>query len=129
MSTDKPTDSRFGVSLTDTASAAIRSFKVVGPVALLGTFMIAYSLGMVALHEAFAGTGFFADIGTVVEIGIETTLGVPIIASMVLSARYVISLVDEPPADSWEEVVVLSAGASWVLLPPLLYVWPQTGVL
>jgi len=129
MSTDKTTHSRSGVSLTNIASIVIRSFKALGPVALLGSFMIAYSLGIVALHEALAGTGFFTEIGTVVEIGIETTLGVPVVASMVLTARHVMSAFGEPTSDSWEEVVVISAGGSWVLGPPLLYLWPHMGVL
>ena len=129
MSTDKLTHSRFVVSISNIASIVIGSFKALGPVALLGSFMIAYSLGIVALHEALAGTGFFTEIGTVVELGIQTTLGVPITASMVLTARHVMSVFGEPPSDSWEEAVVISAGGSWVLLPPLLYVWPYIGVL
>jgi len=128
MSTETDTHSRFGVSREEIASKAVSLFRVVGPIALLGTFMIGYSLSIVVLAEVLDGTGFFSELHRLAQIFVSTTVGMPITASMVLAARYSMSLVGEMPGDSWEEAVVVTAGATWLLMPPLLYVWPSVGM-
>lgn len=127
MSTETDTHSRLGVSIKQVATKVATLARYVGPIALLGTFLMAYSLAIVVANEALAPTAFFTEIGGVAQIAIQTALGVPVVVSMVLTARYGVMLAGESVGDSWEEATLLAAGATWLLMPPLLAVWPSLG--
>ena len=126
MSTENKTKTD-STSVDRIGKKAITRLQRIGVYALLGTFMIGYALGIVVLSEFFAQSGFWQEVGLITKIAIETAVAVPVVASMVLSARHVLSMFDINTGE-WEQNVLLAAGVTWVLFPPVVAVWPSIGV-
>jgi hypothetical protein len=78
---------------------------------------------------------FFAEWGLVAEaslpllIAIATTLATPIIVSMALTAHYIVGVVADTQQTNWTSVALMATGAAWMLIPVLVAIWPQAGLI
>ena len=105
------------------ANASDRTFKTaataflegVGVMALLGSFMLLYLLGVLVVNETIG-----AELATGPDwflLAINSVAAIPVVTSLVMFATWVIGLYDERDTD-WGATVVYGAAVGAILAPP-----------
>lgn len=128
LMTTETTTHAFGIesSTVDRITAYLRH---TGAVAALATFTMGYALLLTIAVQFFAEWGLVAEASLPLLVAIETTLTTPIIVSMALAARYIVGVLADAQQANWTSVALMAAGAAWMLIPPLVVIWPQAGLI
>lgn len=83
-----------------------------------GSLLIIYSLGILVLNEVLGEV--LADTPGWFMLAVNTAIGIPVIATMIVLAGWWISVLHREPAD-WRALILYSTGASVIATPVLLW--------